>query len=62
MNGGAGARPAEVAWRVWKVALVNFTLSPALTWSAAGKNALSVAPLGVPAGGLACSPKIHLPA
>ena len=41
---------------VWKLALENVTLSPALTVTLFGKNRSSVAYFGVPAGGGVCSP------
>src|SRR4051794_6909171 len=55
MNRPAGGLPA-VYVTVWNVALENTTESPALITSFDGKNASSVVPLGVPAGGRACSP------
>ena len=55
MKRAAGALP-PVYVTVWNVALENVTESPALITSFAGKNASSVVPFGVPAGGRACSP------
>ena len=55
MNRAAGALP-PVYVTVWNVALENVTESPALITSFDGKNASSVVPFGVPAGGRACSP------
>ena len=55
MKRAAGALP-PVYVTVWNVALENVTESPALITSFDGKNASSVVPFGVPAGGRACSP------
>ena len=56
-NSAVGGLPPRYV-TVWNEALENVTESPALTTSFDGKNAFSVAPFGVPAGGGACSPAL----